>query len=206
MRNGETHGEMLNLGLKYEKAFGVNVVSLKDLSKRYDRSHLLANKLWCSKLREGQIIASMLEDEKKVDLNQIERWIIEAETNEILEQLCMNLFVNCEAIHMNFNNWLNSSDFNKQKISLLLIARLSLLKNINMNSSFIVSNNIFPPESLNIKDSYIEKMCIRAYVRLAATDKESKILIKDFFEKRSLKNSEWSFICDEIKIELEYLP
>lgn len=205
MRNGETHEEMTKLGLTYTKSFGVNIVCLKDLACKYEKNHLLANKLWTSELREAKIIASMLEDVEVIDDIQLERWIIEAGTNEILEQLCMNLYVYYKNIQTKLTEWIVSDDINKQKISLLLIARLSLLKKNNDKLDFVFDDKLLPPTSLCVNDIYVEKMCVRAFVRLAALSNDGKIKVDEFFKSRAIQDAKWSFVSSEIKQELNYL-
>ena len=88
LRNGEVHSEMKKYGLNYKNALGASVVNLKELANRYEKNHLLAQKLWGKGFRESRIVASLLEMPEEASEQQLKRWIEEADSNELLEQIC----------------------------------------------------------------------------------------------------------------------
>ncbi len=61
------------------KHFGVSIAKLTALKKLIGRDHDLAGKLWDSGYLDARILATMIEEKKKVTRDQIESWVKEIE-------------------------------------------------------------------------------------------------------------------------------
>jgi 3-methyladenine DNA glycosylase AlkD len=92
MQNGLTAESMETRGIKYEKNWGVSMVDLKTFSESFEKSHLLALKLWNKKWRETMILATLLDEPRKITEEQMDFWVKSAENTEIIEQMVTNLF------------------------------------------------------------------------------------------------------------------
>lgn len=84
--------EMERLGITPEKAYGVRIPALRKMAKEIGKDHQLAIELWAINSRETRILASMIDEIKKVDAAQMERWAKDFDYWEICDQTCMNLF------------------------------------------------------------------------------------------------------------------
>ncbi|MFX0101504.1 MAG: DNA alkylation repair protein [Candidatus Hodarchaeota archaeon] len=84
--------EMARLGITPEKAYGVRLPDLRKMAKEIGKDHELALELWSINTRETRILASMIDEVKKVDGKQMERYVKDFDYWEICDQVCMNLF------------------------------------------------------------------------------------------------------------------
>lgn len=93
LKNGETAAQMKAMGVKYRINWGVSVISLRELARQYDKSHLLALKLWNKQWRETMILATIFEEPAQLGEEQMDYWTKSFETAEMAEQAVANLFV-----------------------------------------------------------------------------------------------------------------
>lgn len=83
---------MARFGINSKHALGVRVPVLRDLAKKVGKDHKLAQDLWGSKIHEARILASMIDEPKKVYGRQMEQWAKEFNSWDLCDQCCMNLF------------------------------------------------------------------------------------------------------------------
>jgi len=93
LKNGEAAAQMKAMGVRYRVNWGASVVSLRELARQYDKSHLLALKLWNKQWRETMILATLFEQPKFLSEEQMDYWTKSFETAEMAEQAVANLFV-----------------------------------------------------------------------------------------------------------------
>lgn len=89
--NGVASASMRTQGLDYKLNFGVSILQIKEISKRYTPSVELAQILWVDGTRELKILATLLFPVKELTNDIAERWIRQVPNQEIREQLCFNL-------------------------------------------------------------------------------------------------------------------
>ncbi|WP_423126341.1 DNA alkylation repair protein [Gaoshiqia sp. Z1-71] len=92
-KNGETVAQMKAHGIVYKMNWGASVISLRELSRQYEKNHLLALKLWNKQWRETMILATLLDEPEKLTEEQMDFWTKSFEQAEIAEQAVANLFV-----------------------------------------------------------------------------------------------------------------
>ncbi len=83
---------MARFGINPKYALGVRIPFLRSLAKKIGKDHKLAQDLWRSKIHEARILASMIDEPKKVTEKQIEEWVREFNSWDLCDQCCMNLF------------------------------------------------------------------------------------------------------------------
>ena len=83
---------MLRYGIKTDKAFGVSIPKLRVLAKQIGKDHVLAQTLWVLGYHETKILASMIDDPKKLTQEQMERWVKDFDSWDVCDQVCNNLF------------------------------------------------------------------------------------------------------------------
>jgi len=59
---------------------------------RSPRPHNLALKLWDSKIHEARILAGLIADPERLTESQIEKWVKDFDSWDVVDQVCMNLF------------------------------------------------------------------------------------------------------------------
>jgi len=198
LRNGEIHSEMKKYGLNYQKALGASVVNLKELAKKYEPNHLLAQKLWGKGFRETRIVATLLEKPDEVSGEQIKRWLREADSNELLEQLSMNLLIALPDLDLNLSLWMNPDEEKVQLCATMTIGRFALIDKSRESAIFENYINLLPKQP---RHSYLIKQLPRAIGKIARRNESLKTLV--FAKLQDLKEADgkWLEIYDELKAE-----
>ena len=83
---------MKRYGINVDKAFGLNAPTLYAISKRIGKNHELALELWETGYHEARHIAAMIDDPKLVTKSQMNRWVKEFNSWDIVDGTCSNLF------------------------------------------------------------------------------------------------------------------
>ena len=83
---------MARFGINPKYALGVRIPVLRNLAKKIGQDHKLAQDLWKTKIHEVRILASMIDEPKKVTEKQMEEWVKGFNSWDLCDQCCMNLF------------------------------------------------------------------------------------------------------------------
>ena len=83
---------MARFGIKGSKLFGVSVPNLRMLARKAGK-HRLAGDLWKTGIHEARLLASMVDDPRQVTEEQMESWVIDFDSWDLVVQSCGNLFV-----------------------------------------------------------------------------------------------------------------
>lgn len=83
---------MARFGINAEKAFGVNVPVMRALAKKIGKNHKLALKLWESGYHEARHVASMIAEPKLLTKSQMNKWVKDFNSWDIVDGTCSNLF------------------------------------------------------------------------------------------------------------------
>lgn len=95
---------MARFGINPKYALGINIPILRKLAKEINHyhngkdptnmkdRHLLAGKLWKSKIHEARILASMIDLPELVTEKQMDSWISDFNSWDLCDQTCINLF------------------------------------------------------------------------------------------------------------------
>lgn len=199
-RNGETHHEMRKFGLQYQKSLGATIVNLRELAAQYENNHLLAHKLWTKEFRETKILATLLEEANEVNAEQLERWFSEMDTNELLEQACMNLFVNLPKVEEYIFIWLKSEEYRKVICAVMTLRHLAMHKELQNRISF---ENLIVFLPTNIDEQYLRNQLKRCLGKLVRLNKNLAEGITQTVRDRKAGDENWQEVWDDLKYELE---
>src|SRR5690242_15131449 len=83
---------MARYGIVTSKAYGISVPQLRDISKKIGSDHELALELWNSGIHEARIVAGMIDDPSQVSEAQMEEWVLDFDSWDIVDGTCGNLF------------------------------------------------------------------------------------------------------------------
>jgi len=198
LRNGEVHSEMKRYGLNYKNALGASVVNLKELAKRYEKNHLLAQKLWGKGFRESRIVASLLEMPEEASEQQLKRWIEEADSNELLEQMCMNLLISLPKLNSQLISWIKSEEEKEQLCATMTIGRLALIDKERSDASFESYLNCLPKHP---EHSYLIKQLPRALGKIARRNESLKDLTFSNVIELKKADDKWLEVFEELQAE-----
>jgi 3-methyladenine DNA glycosylase AlkD len=83
---------MARYGMAVKHRLGVSVPEMRKLAKETGKDHGLALELWKTGIAEARIVAAMIDEPEKVTEQQMEAWVIDIDSWDVCDQLCMNLF------------------------------------------------------------------------------------------------------------------
>jgi len=83
---------MKRYGINVDKAFGLNAPTMYAIAKRIGKNHKLALELWETGYHEARHIAAMIDDPKLVTKSQMNRWVKDFNSWDIVDGTCSNLF------------------------------------------------------------------------------------------------------------------
>ena len=92
----ESKAGMSRFGINVERAYGVSVPNLRKVAKEIGKDHELALKLWDSEIHEARILASMIDDPRKVTETQVDSWVHDFDSWDVCDGACGNLFDNTQ--------------------------------------------------------------------------------------------------------------
>jgi len=88
MANPKNVDGMARFGIRPKsKILGVSIWELRKLKKDIGTDHALAQKLWNSGIHEARILASFIDDPKKVTEKQLDRWVSDFDSWDIVDQV-----------------------------------------------------------------------------------------------------------------------
>lgn len=85
---------------------GISIYDLRKLKKDIGIDHNLAQKLWESKIHEARILASFVEDTKKVTEKQLDKWVKDFDSWDIVDQVS-ELIAHTPFVIKKINEWAN---------------------------------------------------------------------------------------------------
>ena len=83
---------MARFGISPKSTLGIPIPALRAIAKVNKNNHELAIELWGSGIHEARILASLVDDPKKVTLAQMEDWTTEFDSWDVCDQVCSNLW------------------------------------------------------------------------------------------------------------------
>ena len=83
---------MARFGISSTNTLGVSVPKIRAIARRIGKHHALAQQLWGTEIHEARLLASMVDDPKLVDENQMDRWVAGFDSWDVCDQCCGNLF------------------------------------------------------------------------------------------------------------------
>jgi 3-methyladenine DNA glycosylase AlkD len=83
---------MARFGINPNKTLGLSIPFLRKLAKGIKKSapetHLLSQKLWSSGYHEARILASMIDEPKRVTESQMDSWVKDFDSWDVCDQVC----------------------------------------------------------------------------------------------------------------------
>ncbi len=96
---------MARFGINQNNTLGIPIPVLRKLAKEIGKDHELAQKLWKSRIHEAGILAALVDDPALVTEGQMERWVIDFDSWDVCDQVCMNLFDKTDFAYQKAKEW-----------------------------------------------------------------------------------------------------
>ena len=91
LENNKNKAGMKQYGINVETALGIPMPVLRRLAKEIKKNHELALQLWDTGIHEARILAGLIDDPKQVTEDQLEWWVVDFDSWDVCDQVCMNL-------------------------------------------------------------------------------------------------------------------
>jgi len=116
---------MARFGIKPDHALGIGMTKLRAIAKDVGHDHDLALELWSSGIHEARLLATIVDEPKRVSREQMESWVADFDSWDLCDQACMNLFWRAEdGVEMAFE-WAEREEEFVKRAAFALMARFA---------------------------------------------------------------------------------
>lgn len=140
---------MVRFGIETKNAFGISVYVLRALAKDMGTNHALALQLWESGIHEAQLLASFIDDPKKVTVHQMEKWAKDFDSWDVCDQCCGFLFDKTAFAETKAVEWSKRKEEFVKRAGFVLMAALSVHDKEAKDEMFLKFFPIIQRESLD---------------------------------------------------------
>jgi 3-methyladenine DNA glycosylase AlkD len=116
---------MARFGIVTTNRYGVSVPEMRKLAKIIRKNHQLALKLWDIGVAEARIVAGMIADPLELTEKQMEKWVIDFNSWDVCDQVCMNLFDKSPLAWKKIRDWSKREEEFVKRAAFALIACLA---------------------------------------------------------------------------------
>jgi len=116
---------MARFGIETTNRYGVPVPEMRKLAKIIGKNHQLAMKLWASGIAEARIVAGMIADPLELTDAQMENWVVDFNSWDVCDQVCMNLFDKSPLAWKKIRDWNDREEEFVKRAAFALIACLA---------------------------------------------------------------------------------
>jgi 3-methyladenine DNA glycosylase AlkD len=116
---------MARFAIAGEKRLGVSVPDMRKIAKGVGKDHQLALDLWDTGVPEGMIVAGMVAEADKLTEQQMESWVVDINSWDVCDQVCMNLFEKSPLAEKKIYDWSQREEEFVKRTAYALIACLA---------------------------------------------------------------------------------
>jgi 3-methyladenine DNA glycosylase AlkD len=117
---------MARFGIETKNAYGISVHVLRRLAKEIGTDHGLALNLWKTGIHEARMLASFIDDPKRVIGRQMENWVKDFDSWDICDQCCGFLFDKTKYARVKATVWSKREEEFVKRAGFVLMAALSV--------------------------------------------------------------------------------
>ena len=137
MSNPEAVQGMARYGINPETAYGVSIPTLRAVAKKSGKDHALAERLWSSGIHEARILATMVDDHRKVTSEQMDSWARDFNSWDLCDQCCNNLFRKVKFARDKALAWSSREEEFVKRAAFVLMACLAVHDKTSGNEEFL---------------------------------------------------------------------
>lgn len=190
---------MARFGINPANTLGISIPVLRDLAKiiKKEKSlserHVLANELWKTAIHEARLLAVFIDDYKQVTEEQMDEWVSDFDSWDVVDQCCSNLFDKTPFVEKKIREWVKSEKEFVRRTGFVLMATSAVHNKQMKNEDF---EKYFP---IMIKYCTDERNFVKKAINWALRQigKRNKVLNKQAIEvakqliKSKSKSARW---------------
>lgn len=184
---------MARFGINPEFALGVRIPVLRNLAKKIGKNHQLALALWKTKIHEARILATMIEEPKKVTLKQINHWLKDFNSWDLCDQCCMNLFDKLPNAFQKAKEWVKREREFERRAGFALMASLAFHDKKAKDEEFLKFFPLIKKYSIDNRN-FVKKAISWALRQIGKRNKKIQkkaIKLAKEIQKIDSKSSKW---------------
>ena len=116
---------MSHFGIVGDQRMGVSVPDMRKIAKGFGKDHQLALDLWDTGIPEAMIVAGMVAEPDKLTEAQMEAWVVDINSWDICDQVCMHLFEKTPLAEKKIYDWSQREEEFVKRTAYALIACLA---------------------------------------------------------------------------------
>jgi 3-methyladenine DNA glycosylase AlkD len=200
--NPEAVKGMARFGINPKNTYGVSIPLLRKIAKKAGKNHLLAQRLWDSRIHEARILAAMVDEPEKVTEGQMEKWAREFDSWDVCDQVCMNLFDKTRLAHGKALEWSSRRDEFVKRAGFSLMACIAFHDKTSTNSDFLGFLAAIRRESVDDRN-YVRKAVNWALRQIGKRNLElNRIAVKTAREIQELESRSAKWVASDAIREL----
>jgi 3-methyladenine DNA glycosylase AlkD len=184
---------MARYGISTTNRLGNSIPFLRKLAKEIGKNHKLALELWEEGIDETRILASMIGEENKLTEDQSEKWVIDFNSWDVCDQVCMNLFKKLPFAEKKIKEWAKREEEFTRRAAFSLIACIAVYNKEKPDNEFIKFLSIIKKASTDERN-YVKKAVSWALRNIGKKNKnlnKEAIKFAKELEKADSKSAKW---------------
>jgi 3-methyladenine DNA glycosylase AlkD len=193
MESEENRSGMGRFGINVDRALGIKVTDLRKLARQVVNSHELALQLWETGIHEAQLLATMIDDPSAVTDTQMENWVADFDSWDVVDQACNNLFRRTPFAHTKAADWAARDDEFVKRAGFALMAVLAVHDREASDTVFEKYLALVEREAGDDRN-YVKKAVNWALRQIGKRDpsmKEKATVVAGRIREQGSKNARW---------------
>jgi 3-methyladenine DNA glycosylase AlkD len=184
---------MQRYGIRFKKAFGVNIPVLRKMAKEYKPNHKLAAELWDTDIHECMILAFLIDNPEEVTKTQMQKWVNRFASWDICDGCCSNLFDKTPFAYEKAIEWSSSEKEFVKRAGFTIMATISV-HNKKADDEFFMEFFPIIEREANDERNFVRKAVNWALRSIGKRNTElmlEAIKVAKRIEKQDSKSARW---------------
>lgn len=197
LRQDKQLSQLKRAGIRYQKALGIRIPTLRAMAKELGIQHTLALELWENDYHEAKLLATMLADPGKVTKTMMESWVEDFYSWDICDQAIQNVFEKVPMAWDKACEWSFRKPEFEKRAGFVLMARLAisdkktddkkfevffpyLLEGATDERNFVKKAVNWAIRQMGKRSMYLNKQCMKLCGQIRKIDnKSAQWIVKD---------------------------
>ena len=194
---------MARYGMKTEHRLGVQVPEMRRIAKETGKNHELALELWKTGVAEARIVAAMVDEPEKLTEPQMDDWVMDIDSWDIGDQVCMNLFEKTPLAWKKIVQWSKREEEFVKRTAFGLLACLAWHDKTAEDTRFLGLFPVIAQGALDERNSIKKAVswALRNIGKRNPSLNEESLKLAQEIRKSSIKSARW--VASDVIRELE---
>jgi 3-methyladenine DNA glycosylase AlkD len=185
----ENAAGMARFGINGANTLGISMYTLRNIAKDLAPNHELALELWDSGIHEARILAGLIDDPKQVTEAQLEKWVADFDTWDIVDQVSA-LIAQTPYVMKKIHEWSSRDEEFVKRAAFSLIAEVSfyhkkledsefeqfftlIIRESKDERNFVKKAVNWALRNIGKRDAYLNKRALKVALEIQKIDSKS---------------------------------